>query len=310
MWPMLRCRIIKQGILYVFPVFFTFFNTSKVLAQEVSKKSVIVDSETKQPIPFCNIILKGKTSGTYSNNEGVFTITGEQKDSLLISSIGYDVMLISLNILGDTLRLNPTSTTLSEITVKAKSVKISTQKLGYYSDKTIGHFARAKDVALYIENPYNIPISIKNVDFRFSRIKFGSNNSTKKIKNKEVLLRLNIYENLDDSKPQKNLINQNIIQKLPKNRRSISFDISESNVILPEKGAFISIEFLGHMEDDIFIPYSKKQTNGIVQFAPAFSRNHKKANSWYKVDYDSKWRQFNAGMDPYYNFNFSVEIQY
>ena len=50
----------------------------------------IIDSLTNSPIAYANIVLLNRDHGTYSNENGVFTIdTKEDDKKLVISAIGY-----------------------------------------------------------------------------------------------------------------------------------------------------------------------------------------------------------------------------
>ncbi|MGA0555105.1 DUF5686 family protein [Larkinella sp. VNQ87] len=64
---------------------------SPVFAQTVYKISGrITDAATGEGIPFVNVAVKGKTSGTTSNENGTYSLTTTQiGDSLLFSSLGY-----------------------------------------------------------------------------------------------------------------------------------------------------------------------------------------------------------------------------
>ncbi len=67
------------------------------IAQE-EMKATVLDSETKRPLPFVNVIVyhNGKLSGTATNVEGSFTIKTQPKpDSVVISFVGYKKQRIS-----------------------------------------------------------------------------------------------------------------------------------------------------------------------------------------------------------------------
>src|ERR1700757_3105447 len=50
----------------------------------------VFDAETKEPIPFATLLLKGTTVGTSTDFDGNFNITTDKEsDSLLVAYIGY-----------------------------------------------------------------------------------------------------------------------------------------------------------------------------------------------------------------------------
>ncbi|MGQ1946947.1 DUF5686 family protein [Geofilum sp. OHC36d9] len=56
-------------------------------AQQLS--GVVLDKETREPIPFANISVKGTLQGTTADINGFFTLPLPQQDTLLFSSVGY-----------------------------------------------------------------------------------------------------------------------------------------------------------------------------------------------------------------------------
>ena len=59
-------------------------------SQVTTVSGKIIDAETGDPIPFCNIVFKGTTIGTSTDFEGFYNIrTQNATDSLLVSYVGY-----------------------------------------------------------------------------------------------------------------------------------------------------------------------------------------------------------------------------
>lgn len=73
-------------------IFMLLFLLSAATVFGQSYTARVVDSATSEPIPFATVIL-GKNAGVITNEEGVFSITADQrssiKDSIYISSMGY-----------------------------------------------------------------------------------------------------------------------------------------------------------------------------------------------------------------------------
>ncbi|NQY04966.1 MAG: erythromycin esterase family protein [Flavobacteriaceae bacterium] len=83
----------------------------------------IIDSETKEPLPFVNIIVEGSHIGTISNEEGylVNAIENKFKDhEILISYLGYQEKRLSYDELVGIIELYPTVTRLNEVVIKKK----------------------------------------------------------------------------------------------------------------------------------------------------------------------------------------------
>jgi hypothetical protein len=83
----------------------------------------VIDESDKKPVPFANVILKGRNLGTITNLDGNFTLkipAGCINDSLVVSFIGYKS--VSKNIAhiqsGEAIFIEPVSIELSEVVVK------------------------------------------------------------------------------------------------------------------------------------------------------------------------------------------------
>ena len=84
----------------------------------------ILDKETKKPVVFANVILKGTTIGTVTNADGEFLIKAPANSDiqvLEITHIGYETKLVRLPDLAD----NTNSILLSSVTVPIEAVTVS-----------------------------------------------------------------------------------------------------------------------------------------------------------------------------------------
>ena len=104
-------------------IFFPVFIYFSVTAQTTTVSGRIYDWETKEPLPFVNIILKGTKAGTTSDFDGNYTIsTNEKTDSIIVSYIGYDRLTRSVKAnVAQTiiLELHKNSVNLTEVVIKA-----------------------------------------------------------------------------------------------------------------------------------------------------------------------------------------------
>ncbi len=74
------------------------FLSCSASAQYVKIKGVITDSFSKEPIPFVNVVFKGKNVGTTSDLNGKYALDSQWGSSTLIfSSIGYEVQEVDLD---------------------------------------------------------------------------------------------------------------------------------------------------------------------------------------------------------------------
>lgn len=80
---------VKTVRLLFFLTAFMVTGLSPVLAQEQVVTGVVKDSETSEPIPGVNVLIKGTTKGTVTDVNGAYRLTVTPSDVLVFSSIGY-----------------------------------------------------------------------------------------------------------------------------------------------------------------------------------------------------------------------------
>lgn len=102
---------------------------------EAQNKTIIsgqlIDNNTKEPLPYGNIIYPVKSLGTISNIDGYFTfsLTDAQKnDSIIISYIGYKPIRTTISdcLENDIFKLKPQVNKIAPVDVKAKKFKLKT----------------------------------------------------------------------------------------------------------------------------------------------------------------------------------------
>lgn len=136
-------------------LFILFSQVALMQAQEVS--AVVLDSKTRQPIPFATIqYAPGK--GVITNEEGNFSLYGKlsEKDSLIISSMGYETLTISSGELtAESILLKPSAIELQNVFLTNKNL----------TGKEI--IAKVKE---NVTNNYNFDLTQKRFFFRSSHI--------------------------------------------------------------------------------------------------------------------------------------------
>lgn len=85
-------------------------------------KAKVIDKSDRRPVPYANILLKGRNTGTITNQDGNFILkipSGCVRDSLLISFIGYKSVSRNISAMtpGEVIALEPVSLELNEVVV-------------------------------------------------------------------------------------------------------------------------------------------------------------------------------------------------
>lgn len=110
-----------RGVFLLLSVLFT----ATVFAQEAKIEVVgeIIDSDSREAIPYVHIVNKSTNSGTSSNTEGRFWIRINPSDTLLFSAIGFETYQFIINNQINTERILITIE-LSQSTLELEDVKV------------------------------------------------------------------------------------------------------------------------------------------------------------------------------------------
>ena len=226
-----------RGILFFTIIFVT---SHTFFAQNL--KGLIIDSETKKPIPYVNIGIINQNKGTVSNYQGEFEFKFSNelmKDSISISSIGYKTKHISTSeffnelSLKSIIELYPKVIALEEITLIAKKsnrLKIIGNKIDKEKGLQFGFHNSLLGHEIAIKIKTNQKIQIK----RFNTF------ITKNTKN--MLFRLNFYD-VKDGKPNKKIVNKNIIFSFSDQTGMFTFDLNKYHIFM-ENDFYLSVEII------------------------------------------------------------------
>lgn len=162
--------------------------THNAIAQTTRVSGKVFDSETKEPLPFVNIIFKGTRIGTTSDFDGNFLLsTSEKVDSLVFSYIGYvpKTRAIKKGISQELkIELSVNSVALKEIVIKPgeNPANILFRKVVKHKDEN-----DVKKLEAYQYETYN-------------KIEIDINNISQKMKKRRLLKPFDfVFENIDSS---------------------------------------------------------------------------------------------------------------
>lgn len=89
----------------------------------------VIDARTREPLPFCSVVLQHQGSGTLTNDDGVFGLPVDAgSDSVIFSMVGYTRTIIALTdvIHMRVVELEPYTTELATVEVRSKSAELYT----------------------------------------------------------------------------------------------------------------------------------------------------------------------------------------
>ncbi len=135
----------NKSLFFLFFSFYTF--TTK--AQSDSLLLRLLDSQSKQPVPYANIKLLSSGKYTYSNEDGYFALAMRLGDSLQISTVGYQSRFWRYQQKSDSLLyLQASFQELPEITIQAKRENPG-QWIGNFPQRKL----KKKEVYQHIPSP-------------------------------------------------------------------------------------------------------------------------------------------------------------
>ena len=229
-----------------------------------SKKVKIIDSISFEPVPYATIFFSNN-NGIISDEDGLFELIPEQyskKDSLFISSMGFEPKQFSLDIFNDSIiRLVPK-------TISLKNVVVTNNQLS--SNEIID------SVKLYIDKNYNFNITENKLFFRqefnqeLEKFKLNKFKSTIKDLNAESM----------DS------MTNNLPKKSKNELESLSYYYVNSNIDVPKIKLIKSRRTNDDNESDLSKSLGDKLEKSL--------RENLKSNSYFKIR--SGWLPFSGDL--------------
>jgi len=265
---------------------------------------VIIDSETKEKIPFVNIWVENENIGTTSNEKGEFELEISSTKIILFSAIGFETKKISSDSIKNILELKPMTTELDEVIINSKKLtqelivgKFKKSKINYYFGCGIKPWITAR--FFKYKEKYDKTPFLKKI-----RLLTRSD-----VKNSKFNIRL--YSVNENGEPDNYIYDQNIIGIAKKGKKTTEIDVSKLNIKFPENGFFIAIEWLIIEENKYEYKYtmegSRKKLEGI-SYEPAIGTVPAETaeNSW--IFNQGKWKKVwkNVGTIKKYKEKYSL----
>lgn len=196
-------------------------------------RGVVKDSISGEPIPFVNIWVENETIGTTSEADGTFFLEASKQKNIVISVLGYERKTLKGSEISEVF-LKPTTYNLREVVIlnkkQSKQIEIGDIKNAIFQSFDNGPKIEAKFF------PYQASYSktkfIKEVTiFTDSRID-------------DATIKLHFYSVDENGFPGEELLTKDYIVTLKKGVIKHRFNISQFDLVFPEKGMFVAYEKL------------------------------------------------------------------
>jgi hypothetical protein len=281
------------------------FFQPKILFGQLTISSRIIEETTKSPVPFANIWIMNANIGTTSNENGFFSLKVDSPNiniSMVISSIGYKDTIMQIRKIQSEIRLKQKVYQLSEITIYPKKRNeliindLSKAKLngGIMNDTTpqiIGRYFRYEQ---------------KNSSYRYIKSLTIYSRDTHKGK---FNLRLYSFDTINVI-PIKELVHQNIIVEtrlsLFAKPKPVEIDLSKYNIIFPETGILIGVEWLIISENRYKVTQSytdSKKKKERIFYAPNLGATIDKEGYMYQYNKGVWWKPIKNKKIPGYEWS-------
>lgn len=246
---------------------FIIFLSAIIQAQTIS--GTIVSKEDQQLIPYAKIGVENEATGTFSDDNGAFSIdlsSSDSQNNVVIAVPGYETFTEKVQKFK---QQNPKQILLQEKTKLIETVAINPKKL---IDKNWGVNTKTKSVT------YNVNPELNKENFLGETALEFNTKKRAKIKNinlniaefnseKPVILRYTIY-NDEKNRPGKSLLEEEITIELTQDKIRdgvFTLDVNDQNIWVQGK-FYVGIQFVKEFEGNIGISAALFRTGYMRQF--------------------------------------------
>ena len=268
-------------------LFFLIFFPLLVCSQSITGK--IIDAETKEPLPYANIVLLSKNKGVTTNEEGLysFDIKGETKDFLLISYLGYTTQKISLKQFLGTVN-NELNIELSENSSMIDEVVLHVKKAKYTSSKKIGVDKQLFKFGVSVPFGFEQCVLIKNPSFQEGKVNelvlFLKKRENHQYEVLPTFFRVKFYEyDVRYKRPGKLLSYEQIILKPENKTQKVRVDLKEYYIKYPKEGIGVGIE--------TFNPIKRRDSKTMYLTSPCLRFTYDKEPLTWQSYKDKAWEK-------------------
>ncbi|WP_075591129.1 carboxypeptidase-like regulatory domain-containing protein [Labilibacter marinus] len=233
-------------------LFFCLIFSQNIFAQDRELKGKVIDLKTNHAIPYATIVIPQNKKGTITDSLGNFKLTINEKDlkcKIHFSALGFinDSLQVNENKLDEEVVLSLQPKTYSITEVKVTSQKYKLLKYGILKPNRKGWWNYGMpglQRAIYIPNKEKEKCFVSHLNVFIDTVGYPS-----------APLRVRIYSVKKDSiQPDVDLLKENVIIQNSRGGEFATVDLSSHQIILPENGLFVGIEWLN---DDDSYHYTK-----------------------------------------------------
>ena len=248
-------------------VFFTLILCFISLISNAQITATIKNPIDQKPIPYVNIWVENENIGVTADENGKFTIAAPANSKLVFNALGYDDKTIEASKIDGIVYLIPKVFELKEVIVSSAKKTIE-NKIGTFKSKDIDLDYGCNDNFPIVVARY-FPNDAKSAETPFikSIMPFCKSDLN------DAKFRLRIFEAKESGLPGKELIDENMIVTINKGSSKPIIDLSKYNLIFPEYGLFVGLEFMQIENNKYLYTSTNSKTNEksqVTSLEPAF----------------------------------------
>lgn len=252
----------------------------------------VLDSTTKEIIPYPLVSIPKIKTSFYGNEKGIFELKKKIKnDTVIISCLGYENYKQKVCLLPETIYLKPKFQYLDEVVINQKPKKI--KEIGFFKRTSLNWFINSKTQfgILIIPQKKDIASNIEKISFPITTKRLG-----KKKDKFNSIFKVQIFKN-DSIFSVPILESPIIINCNQDSNRLVTINLSDENIPFFKEGLFVTIEMIGELDKN-------KQVKSIKNPLPAFGFTNKKAKGfkskqYYKTTFSNKWKEMDFKSLPF-----------
>ena len=257
-------------------LFFVFYLISiSLLAQNIVKGQIVDDKNIG--ISYANIYINSTNKFIQTDSTGKFLVNDNffsnstNNDSVIISSVGYDTKMMSIETFKNyffakkTLTLVERTIHLPEVLIKSQRVKL--RDYGYYKLKPSSLrlvSSPGNSLCVYIKNDDKTEGLIKNINFRV----YSNNNKTK-----TFFFRLRFFTKTKDGFEINDMLKGSDVLVKEFKKKDITIDVSKYNIPFTKDGIYVGFECITN-------PNEIHNINEKFETAIACTSKNNEQNTW------------------------------
>ncbi|MFA6483653.1 MAG: carboxypeptidase-like regulatory domain-containing protein [Bacteroidales bacterium] len=214
----------------------------------------VIDKNTNHPIPLVNIWVENEDIGTTTDNNGCFHFIDSLNNKyLIVTALGYERLRMKIDTPYLSVLLEPKVYSIPEVVIKP--VKEEELQIITYRKSKLYNYISSLNPCIYarfipyMEEYQNTPF-IKSI--KLETISWIESSR----------FRLRLFQVNPDGQPGEDILNNDLVVKVKKGRRSsLITDFNNTQIRFPKEGLFVALEFLIVKENEYEATFLDRETN-------------------------------------------------